>query len=82
MLCSFDTSTEASAPVVHAFILFMDGHTCPDTVAFAVENGIILFLLPPNTTHLTKPRSVQTTLEQLETLKLPTQGKSLVTSKT
>ncbi len=33
----------------------MDGHSshyCPDTVAFAAEN---LFLLPPNTTHLTQP---------------------------
>ena len=46
------------APASRPIILFMDGHTShyfPDTVAFAAENGVILFLLPPNTTHLTQP---------------------------
>lgn len=44
------------APASRPLILFMDGHSshCPDTLAFAAENGIILFTLPPNTTHLTQ----------------------------
>ena len=46
------------APASRPLILFMDGHSshyCPDTLALAAENGIILFSLPPNTTHLTQP---------------------------
>ena len=30
-------------------------HYCPDTLVTAAENGIIIFALPPNTTHLTQP---------------------------
>ena len=46
------------APASRPLILFMDGHSshyCPDTLALARENGIIIFMLPPNTTHLTQP---------------------------
>ena len=46
--------TPASRPL----ILFMDGHSshyCPSTLALAHENGIIIFTLPPNTTHLLQP---------------------------
>ena len=46
------------APASRPLILFMDGHSshyCPDTLALAAENGIIVFMLPPNTTHLTQP---------------------------
>ena len=46
------------APASRPLILFMDGHSshyCPDTLDLAAENGIILFTLPPNTTHLTQP---------------------------
>ena len=46
------------APASRPLILFMDGHSshfCPDTLALARENGIIIFTLPPNTTHLLQP---------------------------
>ena len=36
----------------------MDGHSshyCPETIRMAAEEKIILFTLPPNTTHLTQP---------------------------
>ena len=36
----------------------MDGHKshyCPDTIRMAAKENIILFTLPPNTTHLTQP---------------------------
>ena len=39
-------------------ILLMDGHSShynPHTIALAAENDVILFTLPPNTTHLTQP---------------------------
>ena len=45
-------------PACRPLILFMDRHSshyCPDTLALAAENGIIVFMLPPNTTHLTQP---------------------------
>ena len=44
------------APASRPLLLFMDGHSshfCPDTLALAHENGIMIFTLPPNTTHLT-----------------------------
>ena len=46
------------APASRPLILFMDGHSshyCPDTLALPHENGIIIFTLPPNTTHLLQP---------------------------
>ena len=39
-------------------LLLMDGHSshyCPDTITLAAENQVILYALPPNTTHLTQP---------------------------
>ena len=36
----------------------MDGHSthyCPDTILLAAKEYIILFTLPPNTTHLAQP---------------------------
>ena len=39
-------------------ILIMDGHSshyCPATIKVAAEHRVILFTLPPNTTHLTQP---------------------------
>ena len=36
----------------------MDGHSshyCPQTIRFAAEKDVILFTLPPNTTHITQP---------------------------
>ena len=36
----------------------MDGHSshyCPDTIYLAAKEGVILFALPPNTTHLAQP---------------------------
>ena len=46
------------APASRPLILFMDGHSshyCPETLALARENGIIIFTLPPNSTHLLQP---------------------------
>ena len=39
-------------------LLLLDGHSshyCLDTIQLATENEIIIFTLPPNTTHLTQP---------------------------
>ena len=36
----------------------MDGHSshyCPDAIFLAVKEKVILFTLPPNTSHLTQP---------------------------
>lgn len=46
------------APSVRPLILLMDGHTThysPDTIRLAAKHKITLFVLPPNTTHLTQP---------------------------
>lgn len=46
------------APASRPLILFMDGHSLhyqPDTLSLASESGIIIFTLPPNTTHLLQP---------------------------
>ena len=46
------------APPVRPLLLLMDGHSshyCPDTINLASESGVILFTLPPNTTHITQP---------------------------
>ena len=40
------------------FLLILDGHSshyCPDTIKRAFEEDIIVFTLPPNTTHVTQP---------------------------
>lgn len=52
------------APASRPLLLLLEGHSshfCPDTRKLAAENGIIIFTLPPNTTHLTQP------LDTLET---------------
>ena len=46
------------APASRPLLLLLDGHSshyCPDTLKVAAENGVIIFALPPNTTHLTQP---------------------------
>lgn len=46
------------APAARPLLLLMDGHSshfCLDTIYLAKEEGVILFVLPPNTTHLTQP---------------------------
>ena len=45
-------------PSCRPIILLMDGHKShynPDTIQFASKERIILFTLPPNTTHLSQP---------------------------
>ena len=45
-------------PPVRPVLLIMDGHSshyCPDTIRLAAEEQVIVFALPPNTTHLTQP---------------------------
>ena len=46
------------APSARPLLLLMDGHSshfCPDMIARAAAEKVILFTLPPNTTHLTQP---------------------------
>jgi len=46
------------APLTRPIFLLMDGHSshyCPDTVRMAPSHKVIMFALPPNTTHLTQP---------------------------
>ena len=46
------------ASAVRPIILLMDGHSshyCPETIQLAAAEGVILFTLPPNTTHLSQP---------------------------
>lgn len=45
-------------PSARPILLLMDGHSshyCLDTISQAAEEEVILFVLPPNTTHLTQP---------------------------
>ena len=46
------------APAARPLLLIMDGHAshyCPEMIARAAAEKVILFILPPNTTHLTLP---------------------------
>ena len=46
------------APQIRPLLLLMDGHSShynPETIKLAAKNGVILFTLPPNTTHITQP---------------------------
>ena len=57
------------APAARPILLLMDGHSShfnPTTVRKAVEENIILFCLPPHTTHVAQPldRSVFAVLKQ------------------
>ena len=45
-------------PAVRPLLLIMDGHSShysPDMIRIAADEGILLFVLPPNTTNLTQP---------------------------
>ena len=45
------------APQIHPLLLLLDGqstHYCPETINLAATHRIILFVLPPNTTHITQ----------------------------
>ena len=42
----------------HILRILLDGHSshyCPETIHLAAEEDVIIFTLPPNTTHLTQP---------------------------
>ena len=46
------------APLARPLLLLLDGHSshyCPETVHLAAKEKVIMFALPPNTTHLTQP---------------------------
>jgi len=46
------------APSTHPLLLLMDGyssHYCPEVIRMASEDQIVVFALPPHTTHLTQP---------------------------
>ena len=46
------------APAIRPLLLLMDGHSshyCPETIHLALKQKVVLFTLPPNTTHLTQP---------------------------
>lgn len=45
-------------PQCRPLLLLLDGHSahyCPAFIKCAAEEGIVVFVLPPNTTHLTQP---------------------------
>ena len=46
------------APQVRPLLLLMDGHSthyCPEVVKEAAAQDVVVFVLPPNTTHCTQP---------------------------
>ena len=46
------------APATRPVLLLLDGHSshyCPEAVRIAAENKVIIFALPPNTTHISQP---------------------------
>ena len=46
------------APAIRPLLLLMDGHSthyCPSTIRAAANHQVILFTLPPNTTHISQP---------------------------
>ena len=46
------------APAARPILLLMDGHKshfCPEMIKVAAKEGVILFALPPHTTHLCQP---------------------------
>ena len=48
----------AHAPPMRPLVLLLDGHSShfePNVLRLAAENGVVIFCLPPNTTHLTQP---------------------------
>ena len=54
----FATHFLKHAPLSRPLLLLLDGHSshyCPDTVRLAAKEKVIIFALPPNTTHITQP---------------------------
>lgn len=48
----------AYAPACRPLLLLLDGHSshfCPEVIRFAATEGVIIFALPPHTTHLSQP---------------------------
>ena len=46
------------APSVRPILLLLDGHSshyCPETIRLAARERVVLFTLPPNTTHICQP---------------------------
>ena len=46
------------APPTRPLLLLLDGHSShysPSTIKLAAENQIVVFVLPPNTTHISQP---------------------------
>ena len=46
------------APTARPVLLMLDGHSshyCPDIIRLAAKHQVILFALPPNTTHISQP---------------------------
>lgn len=46
------------APATRPVLLLLDGHSshyCPEAIRIAAENKVVMFALPPNTTHITQP---------------------------
>lgn len=46
------------APLARPLLLLMDGHSthyCPQTILSAASQQVVVFVLPPNTTHLAQP---------------------------
>ena len=46
------------APLARPLLLLLDGHSshyCPDTICMAAKEDVILFTLPPHTTHSSQP---------------------------
>ena len=46
------------APSARPLLLLMDGHSThysPDTIEIAAKQRVLIFILPPNTTHLSQP---------------------------
>ena len=46
------------APQIRPLLLLLDGHSthyCPETINIAAMHNIIMFTLPPHTTHITQP---------------------------
>ena len=45
-------------PATRPVLLLLDGHSshyCPETIRIAAENKVLIFALPPNTTHISQP---------------------------
>ena len=46
------------APTDRPLLLLLDGHSshyCPDTIKLAAEEGVIVFTIPPHSSHITQP---------------------------